>query len=219
MPDPQLSLKGICRQLVLNPLVVACFLGILVQSVGLSIPPGVEPVLKTLGQASLPLGLLCVGAALSLSTARTWVRPIGLSSVTKFLVMPRPPWRSVPFSGCGERPLSQQYCFRPCLLPRRPTSWLVSSAGCAADGGNHLRGRRFWTVSRCPLRSLACRPGPKARRSLLAGCYLQEMSYARARCRSIVCVSDPNKQSSVLGVTDILLCRNCLPRLYNWWLS
>ncbi len=37
------------------------------------IPPGLEPALRTLGAASLPIGLLCVGAALDFSGARTWI--------------------------------------------------------------------------------------------------------------------------------------------------
>jgi len=79
---------AILRQLALNPLVVACFLGIGLQVTGLGLPPGIEPMLKALGQASLPLGLLCVGAALDLSAARTWMRPVLVSSAVKFLVMP-----------------------------------------------------------------------------------------------------------------------------------
>jgi predicted permease len=79
---------AILRQLGLNPLVVACCGGILLQATGLGLPPGLEPMLKALGQASLPLGLLCVGAALDLSAARTWMRPVLVASGIKFLVMP-----------------------------------------------------------------------------------------------------------------------------------
>ncbi|WP_024302045.1 AEC family transporter [Pseudogulbenkiania sp. MAI-1] len=82
------SLRGIARQLALNPLVVACFIGIVLQVTGLGLPAVVEPVLKALGQAPLPLGLLCVGAALDFSTARSWMRPVGVASLTKFALMP-----------------------------------------------------------------------------------------------------------------------------------
>ena len=76
------------RQLALNPLVVASVVGIAIQGLGLPLPVGVEPVLKALGQASLPLGLLCVGAALDFGTARTWVRPLAVTSAVKFGLMP-----------------------------------------------------------------------------------------------------------------------------------
>lgn len=84
----KLSPKAIGQQLMLNPLVIACALGIIAQVIELKIPAGVEPVLKALGQASLPLGLLCVGAALNLSNSVTWLKPIGWSSFVKFLLMP-----------------------------------------------------------------------------------------------------------------------------------
>lgn len=84
----RLSLAGIGRQLALNPMMLACLLGILVQLAGLGLPSAIEPVVKALGQASLPLGLLCVGAALELGSARSWMRPIGLASLIKFLLLP-----------------------------------------------------------------------------------------------------------------------------------
>ncbi|EPZ6036738.1 AEC family transporter [Pseudomonas aeruginosa] len=84
----RLPFNAICRQLALNPLVVACVLGISVQASGFGIPVGIDAVLKALGQASLPLGLLCVGAALNLGAAGGWIKPIGLSSIIKFLIMP-----------------------------------------------------------------------------------------------------------------------------------
>ncbi|RYF37021.1 MAG: AEC family transporter, partial [Comamonadaceae bacterium] len=60
----QPTLRGILRGLALNPLLMSCVLGIAIQLSGLGLPPGVEGCLKALGQASLPIGLLCVGAAL-----------------------------------------------------------------------------------------------------------------------------------------------------------
>ncbi|MDZ5602761.1 AEC family transporter [Pseudomonas sp. RP23018S] len=78
----------VMKHLALNPLVLACFGGIAVQFTGLGLPVVIEPVLKALGQASLPLGLLCVGAALELGSVRRWVRPMAKASGVKFLVMP-----------------------------------------------------------------------------------------------------------------------------------
>lgn len=72
----------------MNPLVVACLLGIALQVSGLGLSPVIEPVLKALGQASLPLGLLCVGAALEFSAAKNWLNSIGTSSLAKFGLMP-----------------------------------------------------------------------------------------------------------------------------------
>jgi malonate transporter len=86
--NSQLTPGGVLRQVATNPLVLACLAGIALQMLGVRIPQGVEPALRTLGAASLPLGLLCVGAALSFSAARQWVQPIAASSFVKFLLMP-----------------------------------------------------------------------------------------------------------------------------------
>ena len=84
----RLSARGVLRQLLTNPLVVASFAGIAFQWLGLQLPAGIEPALRTLGSAALPIGLLCVGAALDFSTARRWVAPVALSSSIKFIAMP-----------------------------------------------------------------------------------------------------------------------------------
>lgn len=80
--------KQVAWQLAMNPLVVACIAGIALQISGLGLPPVIEPVLHALGHASLPLGLLCVGAALEFSATRSWLSPLGTASLAKFGLMP-----------------------------------------------------------------------------------------------------------------------------------
>ncbi|MCP1215802.1 AEC family transporter [Acetobacter orientalis] len=84
----KLTRCGILKQLTTNPLVVASLSGIAFHLLGLHLPPGLGPAIQTLGAASLPLGLLCVGAALEFHTARQWVGPVASSSAIKFLAMP-----------------------------------------------------------------------------------------------------------------------------------
>lgn len=82
------SIKNIARHLMLNPLVVACVLGIAIHLTGMPLPSEVGPVIKSLGQASLPMGLICVGAALCLSATGSWIRPICISSTIKYGLLP-----------------------------------------------------------------------------------------------------------------------------------
>lgn len=84
----RLTARGIARQLATNPLIVSSLAGMVVQLLGWGLPPGLEPALRTLGAASLPIGLLCVGAALEFGGARAWLRPVAMASVMKFLAMP-----------------------------------------------------------------------------------------------------------------------------------
>ncbi|WP_447891474.1 AEC family transporter [Pseudomonas atacamensis] len=84
----RMPFSKVLKQLALNPLVLACFAGGLIQVLGWGLPAGIEPMLRALGQASLPLGLLCVGAALEFGSIKQWLRPVGYSSMFKFLIMP-----------------------------------------------------------------------------------------------------------------------------------
>ncbi|MFC7737759.1 AEC family transporter [Roseomonas sp. GCM10028921] len=86
--EARLSAAGIARQIATNPLVLACAGGILFQATGTTLPTGLDPALRALGAASLPLGLLCVGAALDFRTARSWIGPVAGSSAVRFLAVP-----------------------------------------------------------------------------------------------------------------------------------
>jgi predicted permease len=82
------SILGIIRSTTLNPLIVGCSIGVALQVYGIHLPPGIEPVFKSLGAASLPLGLLCVGAAFNYKSILQSLRPAVLASLFKFALLP-----------------------------------------------------------------------------------------------------------------------------------
>ncbi|KWE97153.1 transporter [Burkholderia ubonensis] len=84
----RLGIAALVRQIVSNPLVVACAIGIAMQASGATFPPAIEPAVRALGAASMPLGLLCVGAALTFDAARAWMQPVCVASAFKFVAMP-----------------------------------------------------------------------------------------------------------------------------------
>ena len=86
--DTRLGAAALVRQILSNPLVVACALGIAMQAGGISFPAAVAPAVRALGVASMPLGLLCVGAALRFDAARAWLQPVCVASAFKFMAMP-----------------------------------------------------------------------------------------------------------------------------------
>ncbi|MAS45564.1 MAG: transporter [Rhodobacteraceae bacterium] len=78
------ALKALAR----NPLILACVLGITLHAFHLGLPPGIEGFARALGQAALPLGLLCVGAALDRETLGRAPRLFAIASLAKFAAMP-----------------------------------------------------------------------------------------------------------------------------------
>lgn len=80
------------RQLLLpilkNPLIQACFIGIALNLSGVGLPFGSDKFLSMLGAASLPLGLLCVGAALQPAYLLGERHALLLNSAGKLLLLP-----------------------------------------------------------------------------------------------------------------------------------
>jgi predicted permease len=86
------TLAGTAKALATNPLILACVVGIAIQAVGLPLPGVIVASLRSLGQASLSIGLLCVGAAFQ--PAALWAKPgaAAISSAAKFLALPAVAW-------------------------------------------------------------------------------------------------------------------------------
>ena len=82
------TLGGVLRQLLHNPLIVAVALGLALNLSTLGLPPVIDGVLDILGDAALAFGLLAVGAALNLSALRQSGRVAIIATALKLLVMP-----------------------------------------------------------------------------------------------------------------------------------
>lgn len=82
------SIKATLSGIVRNPLILACVIGILLNVAGIGLPPVAGPLLKILGAAALPVGLLAVGAGLALDALRGAGRPLVTACVLKLGVMP-----------------------------------------------------------------------------------------------------------------------------------
>jgi malonate transporter len=74
--------------LIGNPLIVACLAGLAVNALGWDLAPWLGGTLKLMGQASLALGLLAVGAALELSALRSRWQAIVAASALKLIASP-----------------------------------------------------------------------------------------------------------------------------------
>lgn len=115
---------GVLRGIATNPLLLGCSVGIVLQASGLGLPPGIEGALKALGQASLPIGLLCVGAALDWRALGTGMRPVVIASLVKFLLMPLVTFAVLRGFGLGGQAATLAILFQ--ALPTASSSYVLA---------------------------------------------------------------------------------------------
>jgi hypothetical protein len=77
----------LARQLASNPLLLGCVIGFVFAAFG-GMPPGLAPLSRSLGQAALALGLLCVGAGLAPESLRDAPLTQVLVAVQKLVAVP-----------------------------------------------------------------------------------------------------------------------------------
>lgn len=78
----------LAKQIVLNPLIVACVVGIALNLTGIGVPGWSNPLLEILSRPALPLGLMAIGVGLSWSGLRGTLAALLSSSVIKLVILP-----------------------------------------------------------------------------------------------------------------------------------
>jgi hypothetical protein len=86
--DRAVSLSGLLLPILKNPLILACLAGMLFNLLGIGLPGGSDRLLSLLAAASLPLGLLCVGAALRPQELRGEKPALAWNCTLRLLAMP-----------------------------------------------------------------------------------------------------------------------------------
>ncbi len=82
------SFKNVFMAIAKNPLILACLIGIALNQLAIPLPTVLLNVLQKLGQMSLSIGLLAVGAGLRLSALRTSSATLVWVSLLKLIVLP-----------------------------------------------------------------------------------------------------------------------------------
>lgn len=80
----RLDALGLARSIVSNPLLFSGLLGLVVAFAGLSLPVFLDRTLDTLGAASVPIALMCIGGSLTfakLEGRRAWITAAALLKV------------------------------------------------------------------------------------------------------------------------------------------
>ena len=115
----------ILKQLAFNPLLLAVGIGFGIAALG-GLPAGLAPTVQTLGRASVALGLLCVGAALSLQSFSDRVGVQAVTGVLKLVAMPAITWGLCTLLGVP--PLATAVAVVFMALPTAATSYVMARA-------------------------------------------------------------------------------------------
>jgi len=82
------SWRNIIGSIIANPLIAASAIGVALSLSGIVLPSSIGRMVAALGQASLPLGLLLVGAGLDIATIGRRLRLMLIAAVIKLLILP-----------------------------------------------------------------------------------------------------------------------------------
>lgn len=87
-PGTRRGWHGVAIDCVKNPLIQACLLGAIFNAVGWGLPPIIGPTLDLFSRAALPMGLMAVGAGLSISAVRDAGMAVAASTALKLIALP-----------------------------------------------------------------------------------------------------------------------------------
>ncbi|MCK5778095.1 MAG: AEC family transporter [Rhodospirillales bacterium] len=116
--------KAVAIDCIKNPLIQACLIGGLFNITGWGLPPVIGPTLELLSRAALPMGLMAVGAGLSIHAVRDARMPVFLATFLKLVVQPAVTYGLCLWLGLEGYALMVPVVFA--ALPTSSTSYVVS---------------------------------------------------------------------------------------------
>jgi hypothetical protein len=122
---PAKRLTQTAKALISNPLILACIGGVLYANLWHGFPPFIDNALKLSSAVALPLAMLSIGGALTLSTVRDHYKMSLVSSVFKLLVLPVSGYLFLMLFGVSGLILKVGLIFF--TLPTSPALYILSS--------------------------------------------------------------------------------------------
>jgi len=126
-----LDRRGLVKALVSTPVILSVVAGGITNLSGFVLPDAIFSTLKILGSASLPLGLLAVGAGLDVAAARVSFGPVIQSSLVKLAFVPLATYFIGMELGLRDVPLDAAVMFNS--LPCTPSAYIMARL----LGGDH----------------------------------------------------------------------------------
>jgi len=82
------SMRAVLDQIIVNPLILGCAAGLAANFAGAHDIPAVTPALHLLGQAAMPIALMCVGAGLDFKALRAAGPKVATASALRLIAAP-----------------------------------------------------------------------------------------------------------------------------------
>ena len=95
------SMRALLDQIIANPLILGCFAGLAAQAAGFHNVPFVSDALHLLGQAAMPVALICVGSGLDFHALRASSTKVATACVMKLVIAPAVLYTAATLCGAG----------------------------------------------------------------------------------------------------------------------
>ncbi|MFZ2950099.1 MAG: AEC family transporter, partial [Desulfuromonadaceae bacterium] len=137
--DPRRFLIDLLR----NPLIIGCVIGVGLNATGLKLPSAIDGFLALGGKAAFPVGLMAVGAAYRAENLMLHWHPLLVTSTVQFLCKPLIAWGLATYLGLTGMALSVTVLLFS--VPTAPSAYILSRQ----MGGDHDSMAAIITVQTC----------------------------------------------------------------------
>lgn len=139
----RVCLKRLCADLIRNPLIIGCVLGVGLNASGVTLPPAIDGILALGGKAAFPVGLMAVGAACRLGNIGLHWQPLVVSSIVQFFCKPLIAWSLA--TSMGLSAMAMEVAVLLFSVPTAPSAYILSRQ----MGGDHDSMAAIITVQTC----------------------------------------------------------------------
>jgi len=137
--DPKRFLIDLLR----NPLIIGCVIGVGLNASGLKLPLAIDGILLLGGKAAFPVGLMAVGAAYRAENLMLHWHPLVVTSTVQFLCKPLIAWGLATYLGLSGMALTVVVLLFS--VPTAPSAYILSRQ----MGGDHDSMAAIITVQTC----------------------------------------------------------------------
>ncbi|MEI7818170.1 MAG: AEC family transporter [Desulfuromonadales bacterium] len=138
-----MSFKRLLTDLLRNPLIIGCVIGVGLNASGLKLPLAIDGILALGGKAAFPVGLMAVGAAYRADNLMLHWHPLVVTSTVQFFCKPIIAWGLATYLGLTGVALSVAVLLFS--VPTAPSAYILSRQ----MGGDHDSMAAIITVQTC----------------------------------------------------------------------